>query len=418
MSQVLSAGSEIAAAAQQIRDWVIEKRRSLHRHPELMYEEHRTSQLVRETLDQLGVPYDYPLAETGVVARIGSGAGPCVALRADMDALPIHEEADVDFRSEVDGKMHACGHDCHTSMLLGAAKLLKERESQLPGVVKLFFQPAEEGGAGGKRLSEEGALRNPDVQRVFGLHVWPSLPTGRVGSRTGVFLAAAGSLQITVRGVGGHAAMPHLCVDPVATAAKIVTELQTIVSRELDPFDSAVISVTTIHGGDAYNVIPPEIELTGTIRALSLEMLQAIQQRVGEVATSIATANRCEADVAFPGHDYPPTVNDETCWRTAQDVADAVLSPGNAEEIPAVMGGEDFAYYTERVPGCFVALGVGNPEVGATYGVHHPKFKVDEDALPLGVAMHVGFALRSLEALADGALADGALADGALADGG
>ena len=247
---------ELLGEAKGIQGWIVELRRRLHRHPELMYEEVETSRLVRETLDGLGISYRWPVAETGVVATLGTGEGPCVALRADMDALPIHEEADVDFRSEVDGKMHACGHDCHTAMLLGAAKLLKEREGDLRGTVKLLFQPAEEGGAGGDRMCKEGALENPTVQRAFGIHVWPFAPSGTLAGRAGTFLAAAGCLRIKVTGRGGHAAAPHLNVDPVVTAAKIVTELQTIVSRELDPLGAGVVSITTMRAGEAFNVIP------------------------------------------------------------------------------------------------------------------------------------------------------------------
>ena len=364
-----------------------------------MYQEVRTSQLVRDTLDELGIPYRYPLAETGVLATLRGGDGPCVALRADMDALPIHEETDVPFRSEVDGKMHACGHDCHTAMLLGAARLLKKHEAEIPGTVKLLFQPAEEGGAGGLRMRDEGALEEPHVQRIFGLHVWPLLPTGSIGSREGVFLAAAGFLQITMRGTGGHAAMPHLTVDPVATAAKLVTELQTLVSRETDPLDSTVVSITAIHGGQANNVIPELVEMKGTIRALTIKMLQHLQTRVREVTENVAAANRCQVEVEFPGHDYPPTVNDGESWNLAKQVAADVLGASQVHEIPPIMGGEDFAYYTEQVPGCFVGLGVRNEDQDAIYSVHHPRFKVDEDALPLGAALHVAYALRSLNEL-------------------
>lgn len=387
--------------AQAIRDWIVQTRRELHRFPELQYEEVRTSGLVRKTLDELQIPYRYPLAETGVVATLGSGDGPCVALRADMDALPIHEQADVSFRSETDGKMHACGHDCHTAMLLGAARLLKQRESEIRGTVKLIFQPAEEGGAGGRRMRDEGALNDPPVQRIFGLHVWPQLPTGALGSRTGVFLAAAGSLEMTVHGRGGHAAMPHLTIDPVSVAAKIITELQTIVSRELDPLNPGVVSITTIHAGEAYNVIPETVRMTGTVRALSMETLQQIQQRVREIATQVGAAHRCEVNTSFPGNDYPPTVNDAACWQAAKELGAELTGPQQVLELPPVMGGEDFAYYTEQIPGCFVAIGVGNENQGAIYSVHHPKFKVDEDALPLGTAMHVAFALKSLDELRD-----------------
>lgn len=385
--------------AREIRDWIVALRRQLHQHPELMYEEVQTSELVRRTLDDLQIPFQHPIAETGVLATLGDGDGPCVALRADMDALPIHEEADVSFRSQHDGKMHACGHDCHTAMLLGAARLLKKRESEIHGTVKLVFQPAEEGGAGGQRMRDEGVLTNPTVERIFGLHVWPLLPVGSVGSKPGVFLAASSSLEMAVRGKGGHAAMPHLAIDPVIASAKIVTELQTIVSRELDPLNSGVVSITAIHGGKASNVIPEEVQLRGTVRALSMEQLTYIQHRVKDIAAQIAAAHRCEAETHFPGNDYPPTINDPECWNFAKRVAAEMTSADHVEELAAVMGGEDFAFYTEEVKGCFVAVGVRNESQGATFSVHHPKFKVDEDALPLGAALHVGFALNSLDEL-------------------
>jgi IAA-amino acid hydrolase len=381
------------------QNWMVGIRRELHRHPELMYEEVRTSTLVCRVLDELGIPFQFPVAETGVVAILGDGQGPCVALRADMDALPIVEEADIDFRSEVDGHMHACGHDCNTAMLLGAARMLKAREPEIHGTVKLLFQPAEEGGAGGLRMCEEGVLTAPTVQRAFGLHVWPYLPTGHVGSRAGAFLASAGVFDITVVGTGGHAAMPHMLVDPVTTTAAIVGALQTIVSREIDPLEAAVVSVTTIHGGEAFNVIPPQVRVRGTIRSLTSKGLQFLQERLREVATHVASAHRCEARVEFPGHDYPATVNDASSWQAARALAADMLGDDAVHEVTPVMGGEDFAYVLERVPGCFVMLGVRNEAVGAVYGVHHPKFVVDEQALPIGAALHVGFALRTLAEL-------------------
>ena len=387
--------------AAKLKDWIIGIRRELHQYPELMYEEVKTGAVVRRTLDELGISYRYPVANTGVIATLGDGKGPCVALRADMDALPIHEEADVEFRSRVDGKMHACGHDCHTAMLLGAARLLKEREADVHGTIKLLFQPAEEGGAGGDRMCAEGALNDPDVQRIFGIHVWPYLPAGAVGSRTGVFLAAAGMLEITVSGKGGHAAMPHTSFDPVTAAAKIVCELQTIVSREIDPLEPAVISVTTLHGGEAHNVIPQSVKMTGTVRSLSLPGLRFLQQRVREVAVQVAAANRCEAIVEYPGHDYPPVINDETCWGSVRAMAGEMLGESAVLDLPPVMGGEDFAFYTQRIPGCFVVLGVKQEGDGPVYGVHHPLFTVNEGALSVGAALHASYALRSLAELND-----------------
>ncbi len=390
---------QIVEQAKAIQPWIVGLRRQLHQHPELMYEEFETSKLVQSTLDELGIEYQKDIAVTGVLGTVGNGNGPCVALRADMDALPIHEQADVEFRSQVDGKMHACGHDCHTAMLLGAARLLKENEDLIQGTVKLIFQPAEEGGAGGEKMSNEGVLENPAVQRIFGLHVSAELPTGMLAARAGTLLAAAGSLRIVVHGKGGHAAMPHLAIDPVTTAAKIVVELQTIISRELDPLESGVISVTMMHGGEAYNVIPPSMEVQGTIRSLTMDGLKHLQSRVQEIATAIASANGCQAEVSFPGNDYPPTLNDEVCWEAGKTAGEEVLGEGKVLEMSPVMGGEDFAFYTQRVPGCFAFLGIGNPDIDATYSVHHPMFKVDEDALPFGSAIHVNCALNSLDDL-------------------
>lgn len=388
--------SDIISQSREIHEWIVEKRRAIHRHPELMYEEFETSRLVQNTLSELGIEYEKDIAVTGVVGLVGNGEGPCIALRADMDALPIHEEADVEFRSEIDGKMHACGHDCHTAMLLGAARVLKDNESEINGTIKLIFQPAEEGGAGGKMMREQGVLEDPDVERIFGLHVSDKLPTGTLASKEGTLLAATSSIRILVSGNGGHAAMPHLTVDPVVTGSKIVVELQTLVSRELDPLESGVISITMANAGSATNVIPSSMELQGTIRSLTSDGITRLQQRVREVAEGIAMANRCMAEVTFPGNDFPPTVNDGECWELGKISAGEILGEECVSEMGSIMGGEDFSYYTQVIPGCFSFLGVGNPEIGAVYGVHHPKFKVDEDALSLGTAIHVNTAFKAL----------------------
>jgi amidohydrolase len=385
--------------AKAIAEWIVALRRQIHRRPELMYHEVETSRLVRATLDELGIRYRYPLAETGIVATLGDETGPGIALRADMDALPIHEEADIDFRSEVAGRMHACGHDCHTAMLLGAARLLKAHESELRGCVKLIFQPAEEGGAGADRMCLEGALEAPNVQRVFGLHVLPAIATGTFAGNAGAILAAAGGFEITVRGKGGHGAMPHLTVDPITCAAKIIVELQTIVSRETNPFSPSVVTVGSVNGGEAMNVIPEEVKLTGTFRSLSEAGLALLKQRIEEIAAGVGAANRCQVSVCHPVRAYPPTVNDAACWSLARRVGEDLVGPSQVFAMDPVLGGEDFAFYQQRIPGCFAFVGVSDPAWETRHGLHHPRFKVDENALPFGTAWHVAMAMKSLAEL-------------------
>ena len=387
-------------SALAISDWIVELRRDLHANPELAYGEVRTSKRIQEVLTELGIEYKTGFAGgTGVVAMLGAGEGPCVALRADMDALPIHEQSGAEFSSCKPGVMHACGHDTHMAMLLGAARILKQDEVNLPGQVKLVFQPAEEGGAGAKKMCDEGVLENPKVERMFGMHVWPQLPTGVVGLRDGAFLASATFFDIFVHGKGGHAAMPNLVVDPIVAASQIVTNLQSIVSRERDPFGSDVVSISAFNAGDAYNVIPPVAQLKGTVRSLSLEDQAANIQRIQDIAQAIGSAHRCRVEVNFPGTTYPPTVNDDRALAIARTAARGVVGDAGLVVNSPTMGGEDFSFYAQEVPSAFAALGIGNEAKGAIHSLHHPEFRVDEDALPIGAAMHAAFAMEALAEL-------------------
>lgn len=381
--------SEVQKEAGEVASWIIDVRRELHKIPELMYEEHKTSAVIRRVLDQLGVEYRFPLAVTGVVATIGHGDGPTVALRADMDALPINETVEWEHKSGVEGVMHACGHDAHTAMLLGAARLLKAREEKLKGRVLLIFQPAEEGGAGAARQLAEGALPGRGADVIFALHVAPTMPAGTLGSRPGTMLASAGFFQATVKGQGSHGAMPHLSKDPILAASSIVSSLQTLVSRETDPLDSSVVSVTKFHSGDAFNVIPSEAQIGGTLRSFTKKGMNRIRDRIKKVVESQAavygcngTVDFCESMMPF----YPPTVNSQAAFDFAKDIATRLVGETGFEVVDPAMGAEDFSFFLEKSPGCMIFLGVRNEKIGASYGVHTPNFFLDQSALPLGTA--------------------------------
>ncbi|MCH2210338.1 MAG: amidohydrolase [Fuerstiella sp.] len=382
--------------AREIEPWMIRIRRRLHQCPELLYELHETSQIVREELDRLEIAFESGIAETGIVATIGHDESRCVMLRADMDALPIQELADVDFKSNNVGRMHACGHDCHTAMLLGAARILKQRESSLKGTVKLCFQPAEEGGAGAQRMCEEGVMRSPAVQKAFAIHVWPLIPSGQLTGRPGVFLAATSAFEIKITGQGGHAALPHLANDPVMAAARIVTGVQTLISREQDPLEAGLVSITAINGGTAYNVIPTDVTIKGTIRSLSVANKDRLKLRIGEIARTLAAADHCTAEFVAVGTDYPVTANDPKLWEDVVGMGERIVGKGNVPISSAVMGGEDFSYYGAFVPTCFLGLGCRSESAGSVHGLHHPQFKMDESVLHIGAALHVSFVNEQL----------------------
>lgn len=415
-SQLLK--EDIHDRAWQLMEFLRGTRRTLHRHPELMYNEKETSAYVQSVLQQLDIPYTTGWGVNtvpdvipgpggyGIVADIGTGRDPCVLLRADMDALPIVERTEgIDhFKSLHNGKMHACGHDGHTTMLLGAASLLKEMEDSINGTIRLMFQPAEEGGAGGKRMREEGVLtQEPKPQHAFGLHVWPTIPTGTIASRPGPILAACERFEILIAGVGGHAAMPHLTIDPIVTASSIIMNLQTIVSRTLSPLESGVCSITAFNAGEAFNIIPASAVLRGTIRALSTETLLSLRDKVDHIVRSTAAVHGCNVTITYSPDFYPPTVNDPELYESfSKEVGGLVAESGMVMDIEPTMGAEDFSFVAENIPSTFFLLGQGSGRSPDTsYGLHHPHFALDESVLPRGVELHVNLALRALQRLSE-----------------
>ncbi|WP_456444240.1 M20 metallopeptidase family protein [Thermococcus sp.] len=372
--------------AKGIEKEIIAWRRDFHMHPELKYEEERTSKIAEEHLRKWG--YSIKRVGTGIIADIGEG-NKTIALRADMDALPIQEETDVSYKSRIPGKMHACGHDAHTAMLLGAAKIIAEHREELNGRVRLIFQPAEEGGNGAVRMIEGGALEG--VNAIFGFHVWMDLPSGVIGIRDGPFLAGAGFFGARIIGKGGHGAFPHEAIDPIPIASEIVLALQTIVSRNVNPIETGVVSVTAINGGTAFNVIPEEVTLKGTFRYYQPEIGEMIKRRTAEVIGGIAKTHGARAEFDI-NNLVPPTIN-------SREMADFVRKVARRYglrwgKVAMSMGAEDFAYYLQRVPGAFLALGIRNEEKGIIYPHHHPRFDIDEDVLHLGTAMEVALAFE------------------------
>ena len=371
-------------------------RRHLHMHPELAYAEVATAAFVRERLTALGLEPSDPMAGgTGLTCLVrGREDGPTIALRADMDALPILEDSDAPYLSKHPGVGHLCGHDGHTAMLLGAAALLAKRPPAR-GNVKLLFQPAEEAGAGAARMIEDGALEGPSVEAIYALHVDPRVPTGRSGVVVGPANAAADTIEIAVIGAGGHAAYPHLSVDAVTVAAQVVTALQHVVSRQADPLLPLVLTIGTIHGGFASNVIAPSVTMQGTVRSFDPELRRRVPELIERTVQGVAAAHGATATVSY-AFGYPATVNDPALLPTFEAASAAVMGEGRNAIMAPTMGAEDFSYYAQLVPGMIGRLGVRNDALGFVHPLHHPRFDLDEDALPLGAALLADVATRWL----------------------
>ena len=372
---------------------IVALRRDIHREPELGFDTEKTAEKVLAALEGLPLDVETRVAENGIVATLeGEEDGPTVALRADMDALPILENTGLPFASETEGKMHACGHDGHTSMLVGAAYALSGMRGRLGGTVKFIFQPAEEGGGGGKVMVDEGIA--DDVSSIFALHLWPGLPFGKVATKAGPIMAAADAFEMEVKATGSHGAMPHFGSDAIAIAAQVVTALQTIVSREVDPVEPAVLTVGEIGAGTAFNVIPHRAHLGGTVRTLNADLRQKMPLRMEELARGIAKG--MQGDVALDyTFSYPVTVNDEAAAGLALDVAEDLFGSASVLELPSPsMGAEDFSYFLESLPGAFIWLGIGED----ASGLHTPKFAFDEEILPRGSALLAALAIEALHA--------------------
>lgn len=386
----------ILKQAENLEPQLVEWRRDFHRHPELGFQERRTAGIVTQHLKQLGLEVQTGVAETGVVGLLEGGLdGPTVLLRFDMDALPIQEKNETAYVSTTPGVMHACGHDGHTAIGMGVASLLQAHRDMLPGKVKFVFQPAEEGLGGAARMVEQGVLENPVPDASLALHLWNTKPVGWLGAVPGPVMAGSEILEIAVRGKGGHGAAPHQTADPVLAAAQIVTTLQSIVSRNVDPLKQAVVSITMISAGDAHNIIPEDAKLKGTIRTFTTDVRDLVLLKVEEISMAVAQALGCESEIQI-SRLTPPVENDPGLSQVAIQVAAELYPEAVVDQTQRTMGSEDMALMMESVPGFYLFLGSNNPQKGLDAAHHSPYFDFDEAALPMGVAMMAGMAWHTL----------------------
>ena len=389
---------QVKGLAKSFAEDVIAVRRHIHANPELSYQEYETAKYVANQLRSIGLDPKEGIAETGLTCLI-EGKNPksrVVALRGDMDALPILETNDVPYKSKNEGVMHACGHDVHTACVLGAARILTQLKDQFEGTVKLIFQPGEEKNPGGASLMiKDGVLENPAPDVVYGQHVMPYIPTGKVGFREGQYMASADEVYLTIKGKGGHAALPDKVVDPITIAAQIITALQQVISRNADPKSPTVLSFGKIEGGHAQNIIPDEVRLAGTFRALDEDWRFEAHKRITSIARGIAQGmgGDCEVNIDVG---YPYLTNNPEATQVARRAAKAYLGEENIVDLDLWMGAEDFAFYSHRKPSCFYRLGTGNEAKGTTIGVHTSTFNIDEDAIELGIGLMAWIAINNL----------------------
>ncbi|MDE2858556.1 MAG: M20 family metallopeptidase [Chloroflexota bacterium] len=374
------------AEAEALRDELIDRRRDFHRHPELAYQEHRTAGIVAEELNNLGLEVQTGVGKTGVIGILeGANDGPTILYRADMDALPIQEENQAEYVSQAAGVMHACGHDGHTAIALGIAKLLTNHRERLGGRVKFVFQPAEEVGSGASSMIDDGALESPAPDRTLGIHLWNDLEVGTVSVVDGPTMSGAGVFEITVTGKGGHGAMPHQTADPIVCSAQIIVALQSIVSRNIDPLDTVVLTIGELHGGSARNIIPQTVSFSGSFRLFREETRDMIKSRIHDIATGVARGMACRADVNF-GLGIGAIVNDVEVAARARSVFSGLGDAINVVRQPW-MASEDVGLFMQRNPSAYLLVGSANHGRELDFPHHHPRFDFDEDVLPLSVGM-------------------------------
>jgi amidohydrolase len=382
--------SQIRLEIRALQSRLVEWRRLLHQRPELGFKEVLTAKAIANHLEEWGIEHQTGIAQTGIVATItGERPGSVLAIRADLDALPIQEASEISYRSQHDGIMHACGHDGHVAIALGTAYYLSQHRQDFAGTVKIIFQPAEEGPGGAKPMIEAGVLKNPDVEAIIGLHLWNNLPLGTVGVRSGALMAAVECFRAKILGKGGHGAMPHQTVDPIVVSAQIVNALQTIVARNVNPIDSAVVTVGSLHAGNALNVIADAAKMSGTVRYFNPQLAGYFNQRIESIIAGICQSHGAKYELDY-WKLYPPLINDARIAELIRSVAVEVVET-TAGVVPEcqTMGGEDMSFFLQEVPGCYFFLGSANSNLGLNYPHHHPRFDFDETALAMGVEIFV-----------------------------